>query len=209
MKKFVVVIIIYTKNVMTRPPLIINDKMAREMVENRKYVKKSPTLTKLTNIDREYLGGMFEVLKAQIEPNVSDEPIPNKTQEYRYTPKQMWENIKKYFEVSIEYGQPLTICGIGTFNGISRKQLFLMMNEKNLPKELFFLRDCAKFVEMYNEYAAHKKQNPAGPIFILKNFGWKDKFEIEATRAEGALTDEEREAAQKRIARFSEEGKIL
>ncbi len=188
---------------MTRPPLIVDDKMARELVEGRKYIKKSFSFTKLANIDREYLRGMFEVFKSQIEPTISKERISD----YRYTPRQMWENIKKYFEVSIEYGQPLTLCGIGTFNGISRKQLFLMMNEKNLPEELMFLRDCGKFVEMYNEYAAHKKMNPAGPIFILKNFGWKDKFEIEATRAEGALTDEEREEAQRRIAKFSEEGK--
>ena len=60
---------------------------------------------------------------------------------------------------------------------------------------------------MYNEYAAQKKQNPAAPIFILKNFGWADKFEIEASQTQGALTDTERTEAQKRISEFSEEEK--
>jgi hypothetical protein len=122
----------------------------------------------------------------------------------------MWTNIKSFFDLTIEYGQPLTITGMALFAGMDREYLNNMAlhgrsGDSTLPKELYFLMDCRKFVENYNEFAAHKKQNPAGPIFILKNFGWKDKFEIEASSTQGALTEQEREAAQKRIQAFSEQ----
>jgi hypothetical protein len=35
-------------------------------------------------------------------------------------------------------------------------------------------------VENYNELQLHLGKHAAGPIFALKNFGWKDKTEIEA-----------------------------
>jgi hypothetical protein len=112
--------------------------------------------------------------------------------------------------MTLNANQPLTITGVGLFMGLYRKQIWGLLGDrdgtlKRWP-EFEFLFDFASFVELYNEYAAHKKQNPAGPIFILKNFGWKDKLEIEASTTQGALTDEERAAAQKRIAEFSESG---
>ena len=73
-----------------------------------------------------------------------------------------------------------------------------------LMRKLGFLKDCVEFVENYIEFTGQKKQNPAFNIFWLKNRGWKDKFEIEASSTQGALTEEEREEAQRRIKQFSE-----
>ena len=187
----------------TRPPIIADDAYAKKFAEKKAINQhKSPSLVKMAATDREYLRGMFDVFRLAVEPKIKDGEF-HSTRKFRYTPRQMWENTKKYFEVTIEYGQPLTIMGIATFNGVSRDDLMNSAVVK-LPEEYHFLLDCAKFVETYNEYAAHRKQNPAGPIFILKNSGWKDKFEIEANSNPGALSETERAEAQKRIGNFTE-----
>ena len=185
------------------PKINVDDKKAVELLLNKR-AKNACSLTRLGKADRKYLGGMFEVLRNTVEPTIVEGPAKAKTKPYKYTPREMWNNIAKYFEVSIEYGQPLTITGMGVFNGINRKDLFDIIHSKTLAREFYFLKECASFVEMYNEYAVHKKQNPAGPIFVLKNFGWKDKFEIEASANDGSLSEEERAAAQKRISKFTE-----
>lgn len=182
-------------------PLVVSDAMAMEFA-SKKRVNNIYKFVKMEERDKLYLSGMLEILIAQIEPLVPDGEVPYKTKEFRHTPRQLWENIKKYFQITIEMGQPLTISGIVALCGLSKKYFF---NEPKIsvPKEYAFLEECKKFVEMYNEFAAHKKMNPAGPIFILKNFGWKDKIDITASTP-GALTEEERAAAQKRLAEFSE-----
>lgn len=166
--------------------------------------------------DRQYLLGMWEVFRDHIDSQEILDEYPKREGEgrersgdrLRYTPLAMWNNIKQYFEVSIEYGQPLTIGGICMFNGLDRTTLTAWRRD-SYPKEYQFLRDAVKFIEMYNEYAAHMKQNPAGPIFILKNFGWKDTQTHEMAPTEGALTEDERTAAQKRVANFTETAKEL
>lgn len=199
--------------------LIVTDKIAKELAE--KVENRAPNkaglhgLTKLEKRDLEYLGGMWEVFKAGIESKPILDEYPKRTgvghensgRQYRYTPLEMWNNIKKYFEVTIAYGQPLTVGGIAVFNGMSQRDLMNPDELKKYPEEYDFLRKCAKFVEMYNEYAAHRKQNPAGPIFILKNFGWKDTQTHEVNAVGGALTEDERTAAQQRIANLTEEKK--
>lgn len=163
----------------------------------------------VTRDDKDYLLGMFEVLSMSVEANLHRGPAPyeGKGRKMRYTPEQMWHNIKMYVKATVERGQPLTLSMMCLFNGLHRDD-FSPSRVKEMPEQYHFLFDCAQFVEAYNEYAAHKKQNPAGPIFILKNFGWKDKFEIEASSTAGALSEAERAEAQKRIAEFSE-GKVL
>ena len=169
--------------------------------------KKAMQSVKLKDDDYKYLLQSFMVLKDSYNQAEILDKHPKGQKGRRYTPRQMYDNASNYIESTIRAAQPLTITGMGLFMGMHRKQIFNMLNQQKGIKEnpaYDFIYDFCDFIEMYNEYAAHKKQNPAGPIFILKNFGWKDKFEIEASRTEGALTDDEREAAQKRISQFSE-----
>jgi len=156
-----------------------------------------------------YLSMVFEMMLSHYE----DMDIPKKLESApkcmrRYTPKQMFDMCVAYIRLTIKVKQPLTITGLGMFMGIRRPDFFQILHEqKGVAESPFmnFLYDFANFIEMYDEYAAHQKQNPAGPIFILKNFGWKDKFEIEASQTQGALTPEEREEARRRMAGFTEE----
>ena len=181
---------------------IITDKFICDFVGKRaENIHNSPSLTKTAKADRDYLMGMFALIYNTYKDKVDGIEVNGNR---RYSPKEMFEAAAKYIQVTIEHGQPLTISGMGIFLGMRRKELFNFLNERKfLPGEEFIFDFC-DFIESYNEYAAHKKQNPAGPIFILKNFGWKDKFEIEASSTAGALTEEERELAQKRIKNFSE-----
>lgn len=180
-----------------KAPIKIDEQKSKELVT------KKPSELEID--DREYLEGMFEVFCDAVEQRgVSKELPPNITNKHRYTPLQMWENIKAYFNITIQRGQPLTKTGIALFNDFNKEDLIKFgKTHKDEENPYFFLNKAFKFVELYNEYAVHKKRNPAGPIFVLKNMGWSDKLEVEAyTR--GAMTPEERESAQRRIANFSE-----
>ena len=190
-----------------KPPVEATEEYTEKFLEERKEtLNKHMNLVKISKDDKQYLLDAFEMLiQKHLDRGIEDKLVkPN----MRYTPRQMFDCCVQYMRSALGSGQPLTITGMGLFMGLHRKQIWLLLGdaEVTLKKwpEFDFLFDFASFVEMYNEYAAHKKQNPAGPIFILKNFGWKDKFEIEASSTQGALTDEEREIAQRRIANFSE-----
>lgn len=190
------------------------EKETSGMVHQPKAIKKV-----IKTEDQEYLLRHFEILKNQFDrASLSEERISHPgvsvdsdmRQTFRFPPAMMYDNAVKYIESTIEANQPLTISGMSLFMGINRKMMFLMMHRtemKSTPQFSFIYAFC-NFIEMYNEYVAHKKQNPAAPIFILKNFGWSDKFEIEASaKTEGALSEQERNEAQKRLSMFSEENK--
>lgn len=192
----------------TKPPVNMTPAKTEKFIQERaKTSKLAMQSVKLKDADYQYLQEAFSVLKTSYDQDKITNKHPKGHRHRRYTPRQMYDNAAKYIEFTIKAAQPLTITGMGLFMGMHRKQIFNMLNQQKgmkESKEYAFIYDFCDFIEMYNEYAAHKKQNPAGPIFILKNFGWKDKFEIEASRTEGALTDKEREEAQKRISGFSE-----
>lgn len=186
-------------------PVDVTMEKGRELAQAREDIIKKPK-AKLKGIrleDKIYLSLLFDSFQAMCENQYefSDRKIK---ETHRYSPVQLWRNTVAYFRVTIDSGQPLTLSGLAMFNGYSRKQLFNFMHTQSLPEEFYFLFEAAKFVEMYNEYAAHKKQNPAGPIFILKNFGWTDKIQVESTSTDAALTPDERSDQQKRIDNFSE-----
>jgi hypothetical protein len=196
-------------------PIVVVDPMDVEKFVRSRSLKQhnSPAgIPKAKKKDFEYLSGIFETMVAFYDQKgIKDEMVKlegvNRGRPARYTPRRMFDNAVAYMRVTIAACQPLTITGLGMFMGIHRKEFFMLLNNTKIREmpEYGFMYDFADFIEMYNEYAAHIKQNPAGPIFILKNFGWKDKFEIEASSTMGALTDEEREVAQRRLATFSEE----
>jgi len=193
-----------------KPPVEITPEYQEAFIEKikEKGEMNGKNLIKVTQDDKEYLTSAFETIVEYYENKgiAEEKPWPS----MRHTPREMFDRCVAYMRLTLNANQPLTITGVGLFMGLHRKQIWVLLGDrdgtlKRWP-EFEFLFDFSSFVELYNEYAAHKKMNPAGPIFILKNFGWKDKIEIEASTTQGALTDEEREAAQKRIANFSESG---
>ena len=194
-----------------RPPI----KPTKAYVE--KFIaEKKPSLTRQGNFtriekrDTGYLLAMFDAFEKSIRPTVNTKAAINMeiNPGLRYTPIQMFNNIMIYFRASLENCQPITLNGIALFNGMNKYDLWDFIKTHKKEPNYAFLEACIGFVEMYVEFMGQKKQNPAFNIFWLKNRGWSDRVEIEATAKSGALTDEEREAAQKRIATFSEERMI-
>ena len=197
--------------VKSKKSIFITDDMAKGILAERVPINRKTKALKLNSgvkpqdkNDYAYMALVFSSIKARWENKVEDiHPRTGLGQYMRDTPAMMFNNCAKYFEVTLDACRPLTLTGMGLFFGIHRKQIFKVL-AADLAPEYYFVYEFAQFVEMYNEFAAHRKQNPAGPIFILKNLGWKDKLEIEATATEGSLTDDERRDAQKRISNFSE-----
>jgi hypothetical protein len=189
-----------------KPGGLVSEEKALEFIK-KDLSHSSINKMKVSERDKLYLSSAFNALVSTHDRN----SLPTERPKFgfrRYSPLDMFDNCVKYIQVTIDAEQPLTITGMGLFMALERKQIFEFMGKKGKVlkehPEYAFVFDFASFIEMYNEYAAHKKLNPAGPIFILKNFGWKDKFEIEATATRGALTDEEREEIQRRMANISE-----
>lgn len=184
---------------------MMTDEEAREKLAQRmKALENSPAgLSNMQKRDRDYFMSAFKVMTDYFDSRI-DKNSPKGHENRRFTPLEMYERCKQFLALTIMAAQPITFSGMAYFMGMRRKELFQMFNEPGLPSSYDFIQDFSALAEMYNEYAAHKKQNPAGPIFILKNLGWKDKIELEATSTMGALTDVEREVAQQRIQNFSE-----
>ena len=188
----------------TKPPVIVTEENVKEIISQRSqsiYRMKAYHETK--EVDRQFYLGLLELLKGKLELEIVEGTV-HTTNPYRYTPRQMFDSIMFIFKYCLENGQPITISSLLTFLRLKQDAFWKLVREGQEVKEYMFLKDCVNFVQMYNEFALHKKQNPAGAIFALKNFGWKDKLEIEASSTQGALTEDERAAAQKRLAEFSE-----
>lgn len=177
---------------------------------NKMYIQKksgraanSPGgLTKMEERDKEYLLNILNLFEVSILSGI--DPKAEGLTNSKMTPYQMAKLILQGFRFCINGGMAITLSSIGIYLGMDKKEFLKKCNNEQKDPNMEFLQKCVYFVEMYMEYTAQRKQNPAFQIFWLKNRGWVDKLEITAGSTQGALTDEEREAAQKRIRQFSE-----
>lgn len=90
----------------------------------------------------------------------------------------MQDAIDDYFD---NY-QPVTITGLALHLGFESRQSFYDYEEK--PEFSYTIKRARARMEAYYENYLTSK-NPTGAIFALKNFGWKDKTEVEQS---GGLT---------------------
>ena len=92
------------------------------------------------------------------------------------TPEELQAEIDKYFEHCAKTKEPLTITGLALALGTFRDVLMDYQNKDEFSNTI----KTAK-LRIENAYEHRLIQNGrAGDIFALKNFGWKDKQEIEA-----------------------------
>lgn len=85
---------------------------------------------------------------------------------------------KKVVEIPIP-----TITGLVLHCGFSDRSSFYDYGKK--PEFTYTIKNARTRMESIYEEMMHSAPNPAGAIFALKNFGWKDKIELEE---EGQLT---------------------
>jgi hypothetical protein len=92
------------------------------------------------------------------------------------TPEELQADIDRYFAECERTQEPLTITGLALALDTYRETL---MDYQNKDEFSYTIKRAKQKIE--NAYEKRLIQNGrAGDIFALKNFGWKDKQEIEA-----------------------------
>lgn len=81
-------------------------------------------------------------------------------------------------------GQPLTITGLAYFLGFESRQSFYDYEQN---KEFSYTIKRARLMIESSYERALSGKNAAGPIFALKNFGWKDTQDITHNIPKGVL----------------------
>lgn len=102
------------------------------------------------------------------------------------TPESLENAIQAYFDAQTKNKLPITISGLAYALGfISRQSLY---DYKEKEEFSYILKRATFFVESQYEAKLHGT-TPTGPIFALKNMGWKDRTEIAPVDPDGnALT---------------------
>jgi hypothetical protein len=93
------------------------------------------------------------------------------------SPAEILEKAQAYFNETLAKNLPITVTGLCMALGTTRDVLMDYEDERG---EEFSnaVKDCKLVCENYAETKLYGN-NATGPIFALKNFGWKDKQEIE------------------------------
>lgn len=89
-------------------------------------------------------------------------------------PVKFSEAVESYFEDETEH--PHTWTGLAIFLGFESRQS--LEDYKKKDGFSYPIKKALLKIENLYEQSLFSK-NPAGPIFALKNFGWRDKQEIE------------------------------
>lgn len=92
--------------------------------------------------------------------------------------EQMQSMIDEYFNQTLELEMPFTITGLALHLGFESRQS-IYDYEKNGDFSYTIKRARLK-IENYAESKLYTT-TPTGAIFALKNFGWRDKQEIDLT----------------------------
>lgn len=192
-----------TKGAKNIPKIIVTEEYKDQFMLAHGNANNLQGLTKLEIKDREYLLHTLILFERALSPKVPKYGVAHGN--CRYQPMELFNTVMQYFYFTVDRARPLTLSGIGLFCGFSKGTFQdICQKHDDTDPHWGWLKKCIYFVEMYMEYTAQMKVNPAFQIFWLKNRGWVDKLEIEAKNTPGAMTDEEREIIQKRIAEFSE-----
>lgn len=103
------------------------------------------------------------------------------------TPEQFDAKVEEYQDYCKENKEPVTWTGLALFLGFSSRQSI----DEYLQYDGFSdsVKRAKTFVEWnYEKALASGNGSPAGSIFALKNFGWKDKTETDITSGGEKLT---------------------
>lgn len=93
------------------------------------------------------------------------------------TVEELEGKIEAYFNNIEETGKPPTITGLALYLGFLDRQS--IYDYKAKPQFAGTIKKARLRIEALYEQNLHGT-HPTGSIFALKNFGWRDKHEIEA-----------------------------
>ena len=119
-------------------------------------------------------------------------PLPNPPwRPWKYTPEELQAKIDAYFKDIMEpkkgldgelYYEPVTITGLALACGTSRNRLCAYAERDDYAEMI----EVAKLrVEHYAERQLYLGKAATGPVFALKNFGWRDDQNVNMGGQEG------------------------
>lgn len=113
------------------------------------------------------------------------------------TPAELADAINAYLETTPS--EELTVTGLCLAIGASKQ---LLIDYENRPEFSEIVKEAKLIVEHSYEVSL-RKNGRTGDIFALKNFGWKDKQEVEQTSTivdvSETVTDEQAKKIAERI----------
>ena len=115
--------------------------------------------------------------------------------------EKLYNDGMKYIEECISNDKHLTYTGLCISLGVIRETMLDYESGKYDSNDNRF-SDSVKALKLHCEQYAENRlfgNNPTGAIFALKNYGWKDKQEIETTTTKQDITMMSDEDKQKRI----------
>lgn len=97
------------------------------------------------------------------------------------SPEELKEKIDKYFIQCDAERRPYTIAGLGVALGVDRKTIYNYSRKDHFFHTIKEARE--KILASFEERVA--KEGKPGQIFLMKNYGYADKVEIEQTGNNG------------------------
>ncbi len=94
------------------------------------------------------------------------------------TPEELVKKGAAFFKACDKDGKPYTITGLANYLDTSRETL---INYEERDEFFDTIKRLKQTVEEYAETRLYLAKNAAGPIFALKNFGWRDRQELDHT----------------------------
>jgi len=117
------------------------------------------------------------------------------------SPKELEKKGMDYIKECRRKKKPITVTGLCLHLDTSRETL---MNYQQ--RDEFF--DTIKRLKLYAENYAEEKlfsgRNTVGAIFALKNYGWRDSYEIDRKHEPSGLSEEARKEIRERLKNISE-----
>lgn len=98
------------------------------------------------------------------------------------TPDEAWERGQAYFAEREAQEKPITVTGLAIALGLCTRDS--LIDYQNRPEFSDTIKALKAIVEDGYETRLHG-QSPTGAIFALKNFGWKDKQDVDMTQHKG------------------------
>lgn len=95
-----------------------------------------------------------------------------------------------YFLQALSESKPPTITGLTLHLGFAHKQTLYDYADK--PEFTDSIKKAITKIEQFHEEKVAGGDKCVGNIFVLKNFGWKDRVETEVTGSQTIVWKEER-----------------
>jgi hypothetical protein len=91
-----------------------------------------------------------------------------------------WDNPEEFEKAVDDYFNTTDVptwSGLALYLGFESRSS--LQNYKERPEFLHTIKRALLRLEDLYEFRLNQSRNPTGAIFALKNFGWKDKHEVE------------------------------